>query len=210
MELWGEAITVRAMAPSEAHVAVYLATLHLNPSKGDQEPHIPSHQTPPSGGKLHCLQAELGDLSDHELCQFMEDLTHKIVQCGIHVPSSSPPPNKWVCPLGGREVKEDDQEVTFPEGGRQVPLRQPTPSAEPEQSAGGRVPSGPPLQAPCPAPSGSDREQLITTLTSGLHLGTQKINTFSGDITPGETEISFEQWNHGVQCIKDHYPESVV
>ena len=27
---------------------------------------------------------------------------------------------------------------------------------------------------------------------------------------PGKTEVSFEQWNHEVQCIKDHYLESVV
>ena len=27
---------------------------------------------------------------------------------------------------------------------------------------------------------------------------------------PGETEVSFKQWNHKVQCIKDHYPELVV
>ena len=27
---------------------------------------------------------------------------------------------------------------------------------------------------------------------------------------PGKTEVSFKQWNHKVQCIKDHYPESVV
>ena len=27
---------------------------------------------------------------------------------------------------------------------------------------------------------------------------------------PGKTEVSFEQWNHKVQCIKDHYPESVI
>ena len=27
---------------------------------------------------------------------------------------------------------------------------------------------------------------------------------------PGKTEVSFEQWYHEVQCIKDHYPESVV
>ena len=52
--------------------------------------------------------------------------------------------------------------------------------------------------------------QLITTLTSGLHIGTPKINTFSGNVTPGKTEVSYEQWNHEVQCIKDHYPESVV
>ena len=27
---------------------------------------------------------------------------------------------------------------------------------------------------------------------------------------PGKTEVSFEQWYHEVQCVKDHYPESVV
>ena len=29
-------------------------------------------------------------------------------------------------------------------------------------------------------------------------------------MTPGKTEVSYEQWSHEVQCIKDHYPESVV
>ena len=52
--------------------------------------------------------------------------------------------------------------------------------------------------------------QLITTLTLGLHLGTPRNNTFSGNVTPDKTEVLFEQWNHKVQCIKDHYPESVV
>ena len=52
--------------------------------------------------------------------------------------------------------------------------------------------------------------QLITALTSGLHIGTPKINTFSGNVTLGKTEVLYEQWNHEVQCIKDHYPESVV
>ena len=47
-------------------------------------------------------------------------------------------------------------------------------------------------------------------LTWGLCLGTPKINAFSGNITPGKTEVSFEQWNHEVHCIKDHYPELVV
>ena len=27
---------------------------------------------------------------------------------------------------------------------------------------------------------------------------------------PGKMEVSFEQWYHAVQCVKDHYPESVV
>ena len=26
----------------------------------------------------------------------------------------------------------------------------------------------------------------------------------------GKTEVSFEQWYHEVQCVKDHYPELVV
>ena len=52
--------------------------------------------------------------------------------------------------------------------------------------------------------------QLIITLTLGLCLGTPKINTFSSDITPGKTEVLFEQWNHEVHCIKDHYAELEV
>ena len=53
MELWGEAITVKAMAPSEAHIKAYIATSHVNPSNGEGEPHTPPQQTPPSGG--HCI-----------------------------------------------------------------------------------------------------------------------------------------------------------
>ena len=52
--------------------------------------------------------------------------------------------------------------------------------------------------------------QVITTLTLGLHIGTPKISTFSGDVAPGKTEVSYEQWSHEVQCIKDDYLESVV
>ena len=41
--------------------------------------------------------------------------------------------------------------------------------------------------------------QLISALTSGLQIGTPKISTFSGDVAPGKTEVSYEQWNHEVQ-----------
>ena len=44
----------------------------------------------------------------------------------------------------------------------------------------------------------------------GFALGHSKNQYFSGDITPGKTEVLFEQWNHKAQCIKDHYPESVI
>ena len=52
--------------------------------------------------------------------------------------------------------------------------------------------------------------QLINALTSGLQIGTPKISTFSGNVAPGKTEVSYKQWSHEVQCIKDHYPELVV
>ena len=52
--------------------------------------------------------------------------------------------------------------------------------------------------------------QVITTLTLSLLIGPPKISTFSGNMAPGKTEVSYEQWSHKVQCIKDHYPELVV
>ena len=45
---------------------------------------------------------------------------------------------------------------------------------------------------------------------TGLQLGTQRISTFSGEAMVGKTEVSFEKWYYEVQCVKDHYPESVV
>ena len=69
---------------------------------------------------------------------------------------------------------------------------------------------GPPPQPLRPALADPDMGCLINTLASGLHLGTPRINTFSGEATPHKTEVSFEQWYHEVQCVKDHYPESVV
>ena len=130
------------------------------------------------------------------------------MQCELTVPPSYPPPNDWVHPLGSREPEEDDQEVTFPGGGRWGPERQTTPV--PESPAEGRVPFGPPQQLPCPEPAGLDMGQLIIALTSGLHISTPKISTFSSDTVPGKTEVSYKQWSHEVQCIKDHYLESVV
>ena len=112
------------------------------------------------------------------------------MQHELTAPPSNPPPRDWACPSGSGVPEEDDQEVTFP--------------------GGGRVPSGPLLQSSGPALAGPDMGQLINTLTLGLQIGTPKISTFSGNVAPGKTEVSYEQWSHKVQCIKDHYPESVV
>ena len=62
----------------------------------------------------------------------------------------------------------------------------------------------------CPPQPGKDVGCLINVLATRLQLGTQGINTFSGEAMPGKTEESFEQWYHEVQCVKVHYPESVV
>ena len=55
-----------------------------------------------------------------------------------------------------------------------------------------------------------DVNHLLSILMAGLRMGTPRMNTFSGDATPGKTKVSFDQCYHEVQCIKDHYPEAVV
>ena len=70
--------------------------------------------------------------------------------------------------------------------------------------------SGTTSSTPRPALATPDVGCQISTLASGLDLSTPRINTFSGEAMPGKAEVSFEQWNHDVQYIKDHYLESVV
>ena len=52
----------------------------------------------------------------------------------------------------------------------------------------------PPPQPQRSALADPDVGHLINTLASGLHLGTPRINTFSGKAIPGKTEVSFKQW----------------
>ena len=190
MEFRDEAIMIWTMAPAEVQVTAFQAMWHLNPTAGAGELHTPPYRTPPNEETLCRIHAQLGDLNDHELRQLIRDLLLEIVQHESTVPPSYPPPRDWACPLGSSVPEEDDQEVTFP--------------------GGGTVPSGPQPQPVSPAPAASDMGQLISTLTLRLQIGTPKISTFSGDMAPGKTEVSYEQWSHEVQCIKDHYPEVVV
>ena len=67
MELQNDAITVANLAPMEAHIASFTMVWHSKPTLGDGELHTPLQQIPPSGGTLHHLQVELGDLDNHEL-----------------------------------------------------------------------------------------------------------------------------------------------
>ena len=115
----------------------------------------------------------------------------------------------WGNPVGNGDPNADDQEDTFLRGGGWVSPGQPFQPA-PTQPDGGWVPQGPPPQLPTPAQPNVDMGCLINTLASVLHLGAPQINTFSGKAMPGKSEVSFEQWYHKVQCIKDHYAEVVV
>ena len=63
---------------------------------------------------------------------------------------------------------------------------------------------------PSPTQPDEDMGHPINTLATSLQLGTPHINTFSGKAMQGKMELSFKQWYHEVQCMKDHYPESVV
>ena len=140
----------------------------------------------------------------------MEDLHQEIALHEQHAPPNNPEPTPWGKPPGCSNFNEDDQEVTFPRGGGWVPQRQPSPTPALAQPDGGWVPWGPPPQALRPALANPHVGHLINTLVSGLHLGTPRTNTFSGEAMPGKTEVSFKQWYHEVQCVKDHSPESVV
>ena len=88
---------------------------HLKPSTGDGELHTPPQQTPPSGGTPHHLQADLGDLADHEVWSSWKSYTKKSHNVELMCPPAAPP-TKWACPSGIMQPKEDDQEVTFPGG----------------------------------------------------------------------------------------------
>ena len=91
---------------------------------------------------------------------------------------------------GSSNPNGDALEVTFPRGGGWAPPS--WPSSAPAWPDGGWVPQGPPPQAPRPAAANPDVGHLINTLALGLLLGTPRINTFSGEATPGKTELSFE------------------
>ena len=138
----------------EVQITAFQAMWHLNPAAGTRELHTPPYHTPPDVETPRRIHAQLGDLNDQELRQLMWDLSQEIAQCKSTEPPSYPPPRDWACPSGNVVPEEDDREVTFPRGGR--------------------VPTGPQLPPTSPAPAGPVMGQLISALTSGLRIGTQK------------------------------------
>ena len=118
-----EAIAIRASAPSKAHIRAYMTTVDGKPSgtqapplEEDGEPHSPAKNSHAGGVTLHNLQADLGDLTDQELHQLLEDLCWEVTLCELNAHPSSPPLMPWENLTGNRDLDADDQEVTFLRG----------------------------------------------------------------------------------------------
>ena len=149
---------------------------------------MPTGNPHPGGGTPNHLQADLGDLANHKLQQLMEDLHWEVALYELNALPRSPPPMPWGNPVGNGNPNADDQEVTFPKRGGWVPPGQPFQLPAPVKPDGGWAPQGPHPQPSNPAQPNTDVWHLINTLTSGLCLGTMRINTFRGKATPGKTE----------------------
>ena len=209
MELQDKAIAIRAMAPSGTHIRVYMIAVGGDPSKllsppseGDGESHSPTDNPHPRGETLHHCQAPLGDLAKHKLHQLMEDLCQEIALHELNAPPRSPPPMPWGHPSGAGILMRMTRRSPFWEG------------------EGGFPQNNHPHLLPLhdQVEDGLLRDHLLN-LHFLLNLvkmwGTWLILwhwdcTFSGKAHTGKTEMSFEQWNHEVQCVKDLYLELVV
>ena len=66
-EFCDEAVTVRTMAPAQAHVTAFIEMWCMNPTTGEGELHTPPYRTPPNEETPHCIHLQLGDLNDSEL-----------------------------------------------------------------------------------------------------------------------------------------------
>ena len=161
--LCNEPIAVGATTLSEAHMRAYMTMV------GGEEPHSPTDNPHLGGEILHHLQAELGDLTDHELHHLLEDLCREVALCELNALHRSPPQTPWGNPSGSRDPNVDHQECHLSKRGGWVLPGQPSPTPAPAQPDGGWVPQGPPPQPPTPAQPNADVGHLINTLTSGLH-----------------------------------------
>ena len=215
MVLQDESIAIRAMAPSETHIRAYMKAIEGDPSKPQPPPSeeegnpSPTDNSHPSGETHNVSKWSLATSLTMN-CISSWRISARRLHSMNWMHHRSPPTMPWGHPSGSRNPNEDDQEVTFLRRGGWVPLGKPSVSPALAWPDGGWAPQGPPPQTQIPAQPNPDVGHLINTLASGLHLGTLRINTFSSEAMPGKTKVLFKQWNHDVQCVKDHYPESVV
>ena len=132
----------------------------------------------------------LRELGDAQLRQLMEDLWQEAAQRELTTSPIGPPSSHWRTPASGMDADLEAEEVTLQGEGMRIQQTANKAHRPPSYRGGCWLP-------PC-------------TLVARLRLWTPRIKTLSGDATLGKTEVSFEQWYHEVQCVKDHYLESVV
>ena len=110
-KLHDEAITVKTMAPTEAHMSAYATVWHAKPSKGGGRPCTPPQQTPTGGETLHCLHVELSDLNNHELHQLVTDLSQEFT-CSVDWLCPPAAPSKWL----GMPIRQPRAQRGWPRG----------------------------------------------------------------------------------------------
>ena len=122
-ELHDEPITVKIVAPTEPHVKAYIHEGGGYPPKlwslpSEEEDDVNSLIGNPNqgGGTPQCLQADLGDLSDRELQQLMEDLQQEIALHELHTPPAICNQLPGVNPQGMVITRRMTQRSPFQEG----------------------------------------------------------------------------------------------
>ena len=123
MELQDEPIAIKTVAPMEQHIRVYITVvggdhskLQSPPSEGKGDPHSPTGNLHPGRGTQCQLQAELGNFTDQELHQLVEDLHQEIALCKLHAPPSNPQPTPWREPSGSGNLMGMTRRSPFQKG----------------------------------------------------------------------------------------------
>ena len=179
--------------PTGTQVREYVAIRGRHPSGalaqipgGEAVSQSSSSGSYPEEGPLLQPHLAIRDLDDAQLREALEELQLEMARRkGMALPLGSPLGRWWV-PAGGGKANLDDGEVALHRG------------------------RDGDLESQCLESQSPSVCHLLSTPVARLRLGTSRINTFSSYATPWKTEVSFKQWYHEVQCIKDQYPEAVV
>ena len=83
---------------------------------GEEELYSPAGNPHLPGGMLQHLQADLGDLTDDDLHQLMEDFCQEVALCELNAPPEALHQSLGANPIGNEDPNADDQEVTFLRG----------------------------------------------------------------------------------------------
>ena len=214
-ELQEEAIAIRVVDPSETHVKAYIIAVGGDSLKL-QSPHSeeegePTHPMIILTQVGKCCIISKWSLATSSIMSCISLWRISIRSHSVSWMHSSAAPHQC---LGDTHQRADCWRGWpgghLSERGRVGSPRTTIPVSYPCMTRWRMVPLGPPPPPRLPAQPNPNMGHLINNLDSGLQLGTPRINTFSGEAMPSKTQVSFEQWNNEVQCIKDHYLELMV